>query len=76
VHGALLAHVPSAEVDELVQDVFLAQLVSLDCFGAGKPERFDPASMRFAGVAGREIDGHYFRAATPISDGRMLIAGG
>jgi hypothetical protein len=32
--------------------------------------------MRFTGVAGPEIDGRYFSAATLLSDGRILIAGG
>ena len=44
--------------------------------GAGHAEIFDPASQRFAVVAGPEMDGRYFSTATLLSGGRVLLAGG
>jgi RNA polymerase sigma-70 factor (ECF subfamily) len=62
VHGILLSRVPRADVDDLLQDVFLQAMLRL-------PELRDPAAFSgwLATIArNRAID--YFRHASPTAD--------
>ena len=44
--------------------------------GADQPEVYDPASGAFLPVAGAKLDAFCFSTATPLNDGKVLLAGG
>ena len=62
VHGLLLARVPRAEVDDLVQDVFLQAMRRLDALR--NPEAFGPW---LAAIARNRVRDHY-RHTEPVAE--------